>query len=70
MWDLPGPGMIEPMSSASSGGFLTTGPLGKSLIRNFIEKSKGIRRVKTILKRTVKLEDSCYTVSTLSLKLW
>ena len=30
MWDLPGPG-IEPVSPALAGGFLTTGPLGKSL---------------------------------------
>ena len=29
MWDLPGPG-IEPTSPASTGGFLTTGSLGKS----------------------------------------
>ena len=29
MWDLPGPG-IEPMSPALAGGFLTTGPPGKS----------------------------------------
>ena len=29
MWDLPGPG-IEPVSPALAGGFLTTGPLGKS----------------------------------------
>ena len=30
MWSLPGPG-IEPMSPALAGGFLTTGPPGKSL---------------------------------------
>ena len=29
MWDPPGPG-LDPMSSALAGGFLTTGPLGKS----------------------------------------
>ena len=29
MWDLPRPG-IEPMSPALAGGFLTTGPPGKS----------------------------------------
>ena len=29
MWDLPGPG-IEPESPALAGGFLTTGPPGKS----------------------------------------
>ena len=29
MWDLPGPG-IEPLSPALAGGFLTTGPPGKS----------------------------------------
>ena len=29
MWNLPGTG-IEPVSPALSGGFLTTGPLGKS----------------------------------------
>ena len=29
MWPFPGPG-IEPMSSASAGRFLTTGPAGKS----------------------------------------
>ena len=29
MWVLPGPG-LDPMSSALAGGFLTTGPLGKS----------------------------------------
>ena len=29
MWNLPGPG-IEPMSLALAGGFLTTGPPGKS----------------------------------------
>ena len=29
-WDLPGPG-IKPLSPALGGGFLTTGPLGKSL---------------------------------------
>ena len=29
MWGLPGPG-LDPMSSALAGGFLTTGPLGKS----------------------------------------
>ena len=28
-WDLPRPG-VEPMSRASTGGFLTTGPVGKS----------------------------------------
>ena len=31
MWDLPGPG-IKPMSPALAGGFLTTGPPGKSQI--------------------------------------
>ena len=31
MWDLPGPG-LEPMSPALAGGFLTTGPPGKSEI--------------------------------------
>ena len=30
MWDLPGPG-IEPVSPALAGGFLTTGPPGKSM---------------------------------------
>ena len=30
MWNLPCPG-IEPVSSALTGGFLTTGPQGKSL---------------------------------------
>ena len=30
MWDLPGLG-IEPVAPALAGGFLTTGPLGKSL---------------------------------------
>ena len=35
MWNLPGPG-IEPISSALAGGFLTTGPPGKS--RTFILK--------------------------------
>ena len=30
VWDLPGPG-IEPVSSALVGGFLTTGPRGKSI---------------------------------------
>ena len=35
MWDLPGPG-IEPMSSTSAGGFLTTGPPGKSYRIAFI----------------------------------
>ena len=29
MWDVPGPG-IEPVSPALAGGFLTTGPPGKS----------------------------------------
>ena len=29
MWDLPGPG-LEPVSPALAGGFLTTGPRGKS----------------------------------------
>ena len=29
MWSLPGPG-IEPMSPALAGGFLTSGPAGKS----------------------------------------
>ena len=30
MWDLPGP-WIEPTSPAVAGGFLTTGPPGKSV---------------------------------------
>ena len=34
MWDLPGPG-IEPESLALAGGFLTTGPPGKSLKIHF-----------------------------------
>ena len=29
MWDVPGPG-LEPVSPALAGGFLTTGPPGKS----------------------------------------
>ena len=29
-WNLPGPG-IKPMSPAPAGGFLSTGPLGKSI---------------------------------------
>ena len=29
MWDLPGPG-LQPVSPALAGGFLTTGPPGKS----------------------------------------
>ena len=31
MWDLAGPG-LEPVSPAWAGGFLTTGPPGKSLV--------------------------------------
>ena len=34
MWDLPGPG-IEPVCPALAGGFLTTGPPGKSLVPTF-----------------------------------
>ena len=34
-WTLPGPG-IEPMHPSLAGGFLTTGPLGKSLIYLFL----------------------------------
>ena len=37
MWDLPGPG-IEPVSPALVGGFLTTVPVGKSLLKYFYEK--------------------------------
>ena len=36
MWDPPGPG-IEPVSPALAGGFLTTGPPGKSLSLPFKE---------------------------------
>ena len=32
MWDLPGPG-LKPVSNALAGGFLTTVPPGKSLLR-------------------------------------
>ena len=32
MWDFPGPG-LEPMSPALAGGFLTTAPPGKSLLK-------------------------------------
>ena len=37
MWDLPGPG-IESVSPALAGGFLTTGPPGKSLAEGFLEQ--------------------------------
>ena len=36
MWNLPGLG-IKLVSPAFQGGFLTTGPLGKCIIQNFIE---------------------------------
>ena len=32
MWDLPGPG-LEPVSAALAGGFLTTAPPGKPVMR-------------------------------------
>ena len=35
MWDLPRPG-LEPVSPALAGGFLTTAPPAKSLLRGFI----------------------------------
>ena len=35
-WDLPGPG-LEPVFPALTGGFLTTGPPGKSL-ETFLDK--------------------------------
>ena len=38
MWDLPGPG-IKFMSPALAGGFLTTGPPGKSRMYSFSNKS-------------------------------
>ena len=34
MWDLPGPG-LEPLSPALAGGFLTTAPPGKPLLKIF-----------------------------------
>ena len=34
MWDLPGPG-LEPMSPALAGGFLSTAPPEKSLMKHF-----------------------------------
>ena len=37
-WDLPRPGM-EPMSPASAGGFLTTGPPGKSPLHQFCSRT-------------------------------
>ena len=45
MWDLPGPG-IEPVPPALAGGFLTTGPPGKSpsllLLRVIAVPSQGL----------------------------
>ena len=35
MWDFPGPG-LEPVTRALAGGFLTTAPLGKSLVYKFL----------------------------------
>ena len=37
MWDLPGP-RIDPLSSVLAGGFLTTGPPGKSLDLSFVSE--------------------------------
>ena len=43
MWDLPGPG-TEPVSPASAGGFLTTGPPGKSN-SHFLEVNQLISKI-------------------------
>ena len=48
MWDLPGPG-IEPVSRALAGGFLTTGPPGKSAELTLFDDSIWEKAV-TILK--------------------
>ena len=47
MWDLPGP---ELMSPALAGGFLTTGPLGKS-------RGSFLRR--TLFVKTFKIPGGC-----------
>ena len=47
MWSLPGPG-IKPMSAALAGGFFTTGPSGKSMMKTF-----NIYSVNNTFKHTV-----------------
>ena len=42
LWSLPRPG-IEPVSPALAGGFLTTGPSGKSLTHFFVNPRSNMK---------------------------
>ena len=48
MWDLPGP-RVEPLSPSSAGGFLTTGPPGKS----YIMVRRGLEEVELMIQPSV-----------------
>ena len=52
MWNLPGP-RITPVSPALAGGFLTTGPLGKS----YITFMKAEKMISFLLQQKVNTKD-------------